>query len=94
MLLQGTKTQTDVPTAALGMWKRSQAWNRCGSSQQWKVRAGKLRYKIMVTLQILEPRGPNVVTLGMKTKAQTMGWLIHGPVPRGVTCRKTTVLAQ
>lgn len=89
MLLQGTKTQTDAPTAALGMWKRSQAWN-----QQWKVRAGKLRYKIMVTLQMLEPRGPNVVTLGMKTKAQTMGWLIHGLVPRGVTCRKTTVLAQ
>lgn len=70
MLLQGKKTQSDVPTATLGMWKRSQAWNRCGSSQRWKVWAGKLCYKIMLILQMLEPRGPNVVTAGMKTKAQ------------------------
>lgn len=93
MLLQGTKTQTDAPTAALGMWKGSQAWTLWGSSQQGKGRAGKLCYKIMVTLQMLAPRGPSVVTLGMKTKAQMMG-SDPCPVPRGVTCRKTTVLAQ
>lgn len=68
MLLQGMKMASDVPTAALAVRKRSQAWSCCCSFQRWKVR--KASDKIMLTLPVLEPRGPNVVPAGMRMEAR------------------------